>query len=140
MADYVAPGVEDFLDRYPEFGGLDEHIIELVLAEADSLVGSTFIANLRVTAVLALAAHLLFSENQLAQKSFASASSGVGQVSGPITSMTVGPLTEQYKSSSGGGSIAKESSVYTSDLGSSPYGLRFLELLHLSEPAAILVV
>jgi len=141
MPDYVAPGVADFLDRFPEFRDQDDSVIELVLTDANTLVTSNWIPSLRVMGVLLLTAHILYIENLIAYKT----SKGTGitgtKSSGVVKSQKVGPLSVDYAETSkqfGGSTI--NTNVATADLSSSPYGLRFLELLHLSEPAAILVV
>ena len=142
MPDYVAPGVADFLDRFPEFRDQDDSVIELVLADANALVTSNWIPSLRVMGVLLLTAHILYIENLIAYKTSAGTGITGTKSSGVVKSQKVGPLSVVYAETSKefGGSSTINTNAATADLSSSPYGLRFLELLHLSEPAAILVV
>jgi hypothetical protein len=141
MPDYVSPGVADFLDRFPEFRDQDDSVIELVLADANALVTSNWIPSLRVMGVLLLTAHILYIENLIAYKTKNTQGITGTKSSGIITSQKVGPLSVNYaqKTEFSGTPVVK-TDLASADLSSSPYGLRFLELLHLSEPAAILVV
>jgi hypothetical protein len=141
MPDYVSPGVADFLDRFPEFRDQDDSVIELVLADANALVTSNWIPSLRVMGVLLLTAHILYIENLIAFKTSSTTGITGSKSSGIITSQKVGPLSVNYaqKTEFSGTPVIK-TNLASADLSSSPYGLRFLELLHLSEPAAILVV
>jgi hypothetical protein len=142
MPDYVSPGVADFLDRFPEFRDQDDSVIELVLADANALVTSNWIPSLRVMGVLLLTAHILYIENLIAFKTSSTTGITGTQTSGTIKSQKVGPLSVVYSETSKefGGTPVIKTNLASADLSSSPYGLRFLELLHLSEPAAILVV
>jgi|1185.fasta_scaffold443580_2 hypothetical protein len=142
MPDYVAPGVADFLDRFPEFRDQDDSVVELVLADANALVTSNWLPSLRVMGVLLLTAHILYIENLIAYKTSTTTGITGSRVSGSkIQSQKVGPLSVSYgQTSEFGGTPVVKTDLVSADLSSSPYGLRFLELLHLSEPAAILVV
>jgi hypothetical protein len=135
-----SPSIEDFLDRYPEFAPFDERQIILVLAEVVQEVGESWITYDRTAATLALTAHRLYSEQStIASLGGTSAVSG-GATSGPITRETVGPLSVQYNkgnTSSSGGTVGMSSAGI--DLESSPYGVRFLELVRRSFPAVAVV-
>ncbi len=90
---FVAPDIDDFLQRYPEFEDVDEDRIEQVLDFSISEVGPSWIEKDRVPAILALTAATLDEESTT---DTAESMTG-GVASGPITSETVGPLSIRYQ-------------------------------------------
>src|SRR3954464_12332800 len=96
MPDYVAPGVADFLDRFPEFRDQDDSVIELVLADANTLVTSNWLPSLRVMGVLLLTAHILYIENMIAYKTSDTQGITGTAPSGAMKSQKVGPLSVVY--------------------------------------------
>ena len=134
-----APSIEDFLDRYPEFAAFDERQIILVLAEAVQEVGESWIVYDRTAATLALTAHRLYSEQSTISSMGGTSAVSGGTTSGPITRETVGPLSVQYNkgNTTGSGTVGMSSAAI--DLESSPYGVRFLELIRRSFPAVAVV-
>jgi hypothetical protein len=136
---FVAPGIEDLLDRYPELEGVNLLRAQAVLAEATALVGDTWIDEFRVPAILALSAHIITAEAMAASMGSVSTLSG-GLTSGPITTETVGPLSIQYRNTQPGNRGGGNNSIEMLDLESTIYGLRFLEYQGYSFPAAVAVI
>ena len=141
---FVAPAVEDFLDRFPEFSDLDEGQIQIVLDEVVPMVDEEWIDRDRPIAILYLTAHLLYIQSgsdwsMALRRSFVNSAGQIG--AGPALNETVGPLSVSYASPkdmlprSQAGSGASSSF----DLETSPYGLRYLDLLRRSAPAVLVV-
>jgi hypothetical protein len=135
---FIAPGILDFFTRYPEFRGFDQDWVQATLDEAGSLIGSGWIDRYRRSAIMALAAHFLITQQSGAP---VSSEFGGGTTTGPIQSETVGPLTISYKRSTGrGGGGDTGGNFLLSDFSSTPYGNFYLQLVSMGIPAAILVV
>jgi hypothetical protein len=142
---FVAPAVEDFLDRFPEFAEFDEGQIQLVLDEVAPMVDEEWIERDRPAAILYLAAHLIYSQQQagwMLQSRVTGSSASGGTTAGPVLRETVGPLSVMYTSPKQMGVVSQSGGAVSAssfDLESSPYGLRYLELLRLTAPAVLVV-
>jgi hypothetical protein len=131
---FVAPGIEDFLDRFPEFTDEDPDYLQTLVNEALQIVGPTWIEGLRAEAILHYVAHAILVRN------VTNPTSGVtgAATSGPIVRETVGPLSVMYKGYSRGGDSAGGAAADTG-FDSTPYGKRFLEIRRISFPAVLVI-
>jgi hypothetical protein len=136
------PGVEDFLQRYPEFAEEETSRLEGFLVEAGLLVGDAWREAHRPHAVMALAAHLLVSDEQSAA-SYSSAVSNAETAAGVMTSKSVGPLTITKRPTAASRNASSGPSSYEGGrqpLTETSYGQTFLAFLRRSVPTSVLVV
>jgi hypothetical protein len=111
---YVAPTVDVFLERFPEFETTDEAAVQFALDEAGLQHDASWGDARRLLAVMLLAAHLL--------QSGASAASGK-----EIASESIGPFSVSYFKSD------------TTWQGSTQYGSRWLSLVRRQSPGIAVV-
>lgn len=129
------PSAAEIKARYPEFTGVADATIMLVLAEGLPMVDDGWELSDQKPALMAFTAHLLSLEGYPARAANAQAPlpAGAGR---EILMRRVGDVTTQYaQASSSGGS----GSGLTSSLGLTVYGRRFAQLLKLNAPAIGLV-
>ena len=123
------PTVDLFKARFPEFRGVEDAFIQLLLNEASLDVGQRWVnPEFRALAVLHLTAHLL----SLSGNGAAGAGGGAGLATGTIKRRRVGDVEVEYET----GGAASSGSL----LPSTRYGQRYLELLGQNFGPAVLVV
>jgi len=129
------PTAAEFKARYPEFTGVANATIMLVLAEGLPMVDDGWELSDQKPALMAFTAHLLSLEGYPARAVNAQAPlpAGAGR---EILMRRVGDVTTQYAQAS---SSAGSGSGLTSSLGLTVYGRRFAQLLKLNAPAIGLV-
>jgi hypothetical protein len=128
---YVQPTTETFKVRFPEFSSVGGALIDLVIDEAVSVVGDTWLEKDRARAQMLLVAHNLSMEGEPQR----SASTLSGETpdnpqQGAISSIKVGDVDISYsnrpsQSNPGTGVIANE-------LLKTSYGVRYLEIMKLN--------
>lgn len=129
------PSAAEFKARYPEFTGVSDDLVLLIVAEALPMVDDGWELSDQKPALMAFTAHLLSLEGYPARaaNSQAPLPAGAGR---EVIMRKVGDVTTQYaQGSSSGGS----GSGLTSSLGLTVYGRRFAQLLKLNAPAIGLV-
>lgn len=129
------PSAAEIKARYPEFTGVADATIMLVLAEGLPMVDDGWELSDQKPALMAFTAHLLSLEGYPARaaNSQAPLPAGAGR---EVIMRKVGDVTTQYaQGSSAGGS----GTSLTSSLGLTVYGRRFAQLLKLNAPAIGLV-
>lgn len=122
------PTAADLKARYPEFTGVSDATVTIIIGEVSPMVDSGWVSHDQAPGVLALAAHVLFTEGQLTRPSGGSIDP-TGRV---VMSRKVGDVAVTYGRNDGGGSK-------TSEYATSVYGRHFLRLLRLNAPAAAAV-
>ena len=129
------PSAAEFKARYPEFTGVSDDLVLLIVAEALPMVDDGWELSDQKPALMAFTAHLLSLEGYPARaaNSQAPLPAGAGR---EVIMRKVGDVTTQYaQGSSSGGS----GGGLTSSLGLTVYGRRFAQLLKLNAPAIGLV-
>lgn len=119
------PTAEQLKARFPEFAGVADERIDLVLAETASFVDHTWIDADIVPAKLYLAAHILASEGVLLPDGHGDGTKGA------VQSVRVGDTSVAF-GASGAGVIAAGQSL---GLTNTSYGMRFLALRKRNVPA-----
>lgn len=89
----TTPTLEQFRARYPEFAGVDDALVTLILGEAVHDIGDLWPDTHRATAIMLAAAHIIALEG--------GAKRSGGAVAGPITSRKVGDVQTSYGAVSG---------------------------------------
>lgn len=131
----VVPEVDDFLNRFPEFLGVDEGRIEAALAFASTYISDDWIDQHQLSALLYLTAHILFYELSFSAR-LSAAISGGDQAAGPVTSKSVGPLSITYADK-----YATTSKNLSGAMGTdSPYLEQYQNLMRISFPAVLAVI
>lgn len=131
----TTPSAAEFKARYPEFTGVGDTLVDLMIAEALSMVDDDWIATDQKPAILAFAAHLLAMEGYPARA--ANPAAPLPPSSGrEVILRKVGDVTTQYAQT---GSASGGSSGLLSSLSLTVYGRRFAQLLKLNAPAIGLV-
>lgn len=130
-----APSAAEIKARYPEFTGVADATIMLVLAEGLPMVDDGWELSDQKPALMAFTAHLLSLEGYPARAANAQAPlpAGAGR---EVLMRKVGDVTTQYAQS---GSAGGSGSSLMSSLGLTVYGRRFAQLLKLNAPAIGLV-
>lgn len=131
---YTLPTLSDFRTKFPTFAGVTDATINMAIQEASASVDQSWIEADYQPAILYLAAHILTIDGALIDALGAGAAGGV-MGAGLVTEAKVGDVQVKLGgagSGSGGGSSA-------SGLGSTPYGLRYRDLLRRNQPAIALV-
>ena len=109
----TTPTLETFRARYPEFAGVDDALVTLILGEAAQDISDLWPDAHRATAIMLAAAHTIAAEG--------GAKRSGGAVAGPITSRKVGDVQTSYGAVAGAtGSAAEE--------GSTQYGRRLAQM------------
>ena len=128
---YVQPTAETFKIRFPEFGSVGDALIDLVIDEAVSVVGDTWLEKDRARAQMLLVAHNLSMEGE-PQRSVSTLSGETpdNPQQGAISSIKVGDVAISYsnrpsQNNPGTGAIGNE-------LLKTSYGARYLEILKLN--------
>lgn len=138
----------DVRARYPEFDATTypDARVQIALDDAGALIGPRW-GTLASQGQAALAAHYLAT----AQARIAAAGgaggtttttvNGVGVATGAIKAMTVGDVSVQYETGGTSSSTTTSSRAASAQqqYGTTPYGLRYLELLALLGPAVMVV-
>lgn len=120
--------------RYPEFAGVADLLVDMIIAEVSPMVDDGWVAADRKPGVLALAAHTLSREGYPAR---AGAGGGAfDPTNRPVISRKVGDVAVTYGRTDGG---ADEASSGGYNYKSTVYGQTFLRLLRLNSPAVALV-
>ncbi|MBX4889776.1 DUF4054 domain-containing protein [Rhizobium bangladeshense] len=130
---YEAPTPATFKARYPEFTAVSDALVQLVLNDAISDVGDTWLEKDRARAQMLLAAHILTMEGEPGRTE--NGASGATAGTGIIKRDKVGDVETEFAtpSSSGGGGSA------LSGYGMTFYGRQYLELLRKNFPAVSVV-
>lgn len=126
---YVAPTVELFKTRFPEFDPVDDDLVDLVLAEAVGVVDATWVERDRASAQMYLTAHLLTVQGQPARSIAGSSGSGSNiNLTGPVKRRKVGDVETEYAgaSSINGGSNGGTFEGIDQAYGATPYGRQYL--------------
>lgn len=98
--------------KFPEFAELDDSVIEFAIEEARLDVGSNWTVGYNI-ALVQLTAHFIAAAQQ--------ASEDAAGDSGEIASESIGRMSISYKATSAANAVS-------SDLSSTTYGKRFIEL------------
>ena len=122
---YTEPTINDLKTRFPALATIDDVVLELVLNEAISAVGSGWLERDRAPAQLYYAAHMLASEG--------AADGGVSAVAGPVKRDKVGDVETEFAS------VTSGDVGDTAAFGSTEYGRRYLRLLRLNFPGVAVV-
>lgn len=128
------PSASDLKARYPEFNGVGDALVTMVIAEVAPMVDDDWEAGDQKPAIMALAAHNLSLEGYPARA--AGGSFNPTTTVQQMTSRKVGDVSvtfEQTSSSPGSGS------GLASTLGLTVYGRTFARLMKLNVPAIGLV-
>lgn len=128
------PTASDLKERYPEFTGVANGTVTAIIAEASGMVDEDWVTTDQKPAIMAFAAHLLSMEGYPNRTNVqAPLKPGVGR---EVLARKVGDVSTQYAQTT---SAAGSSSGLLSQLGLTPYGRRFAQLLKLNAPAIGLV-
>lgn len=132
---YTEPTAGTFKARYPEFAPVSNDLITLVLQEAISQVGDTWVEKDRARAQMLLAAHTLTMEGEPGRTTTGQGSAGTG----PIKRDKVGDVETEYQNAAerygSGVNYVNSAAGYES----TEYGRRYLALLKLNFPAVAVV-
>ncbi|QJD54314.1 putative structural protein [Aminobacter phage Erebus] len=128
---WTAPTIDDFKTRYPEFVGIADPTLQMILDEAIAEVGDTWVEKDRTPAVLSLTAHMLASQGLGAP----SAGGGGVAVTGAVKRRKVGDVEVEFAGVASEGSGNGALSGYRTTM----YGRRYLELMRKSFPAVYVV-
>ena len=109
--------------KFPEFADIDDAAIEFAIEEAASNVDDTWIARDKNLAWMYMAAHYLMV-------SISRAASGTGQ---QIQSERIGEISVTYAPT------PQPTMASPSDLTTTPYGTRYLELANLNHPPVMVI-
>lgn len=109
--------------KFPEFHELADEQVGLAIQEAQLVIDSSWPAKYQDLATAYYTAHLLMV-------SLARAESGTGQI---IKSESIGPMSVTYDTQ------AKASALDVSELDTTPYGARVLELMEMLFPTGIVI-
>lgn len=110
---YTSPSATEVKTRFPEFVDVSDARVDAFVAEAARRVDSSWIEDDASVAMTYLAAHMMAAEGLLRGAGLAA----IGDVSGPITSESLGDASVSY-GSWGGGDV----SAFEAELRSTPYG------------------
>ena len=132
----AVPTAADLKARYPEFIGVADALIALVMNECN-LVDDDWETGDQKPAILAFTAHQLSMEGY-PKKATNVGGFNPGTVGRQITSRKVGDVSTTYAQTTTGGGSGGGTHLAAS-LGTTTYGQRFLQLLELNVPAVWLV-
>lgn len=142
------PTASLFKARYPLFAGLDDALIDLVIADVvGGYVDETWREADRVPAILALTAHMLAMEGHPLTVVDDDGSSGGGEgntvTDRKVASIKVGDVAVSYSgstaSTSGGGSGSGTGASITANLNATAYGQQYVRLRNKNFPAVVVV-
>ncbi len=129
--------------RYPEFDAATypDARVQVAIDDAGALIGSRW-GTLAAQGQAALAAHYLAT----AQARIASTGgtttttvNGVGVATGAVKSMTVGDVSVTYETGGSSSTTTTRAANAQQQYGTTPYGLRYLELRAMLGPAVMVV-
>lgn len=133
----AVPTAADLKTRYPEFTGVSDELINMLIPEALTYVDDDWVTTDQKPAILAFTAHQLSLEGY-PKRTLNPGGFNPGTSGRQILSRKVGDVSTTYAQSSGTGGDGAGSSLLTS-LGNTVYGQRFAQLLALNVPAIGLV-
>ena len=120
MATVTRPSASVLKARYPEFTPVPDELVDMVIADAEGLVGGSWQEADQLPAMLALAAHYLAMEGEPARSSGEDFSAAAGA----LASIKVGDVETRY-GPRGAGVVQ---SGQTQGISDTPYGQRYLAL------------
>jgi len=124
---YVVPTLEIFRARFPIFADKEDAVIQMIIAEAASRIGETWIEADYQPAILYLSAHMLATDNSGAGEAV-----NVGDGANGVTAESFGGMSITY-----GKASSSSSSELEAEYGRTSYGRRFLGLLRANFPAIV---
>ena len=144
------PTLEEFRARFPEFSDLTDAQVQFAIDDASCWADQSWISTYCrdcTTAIAFLAAHFLalgLIASTLLPETVAGEDGGVVLPGGQVTSlsfenMSVGFAAPSSTSGSAGTTFGRASVGDPFDLGSTPYGQRYLSLLKVNQPAIMVV-
>jgi len=120
----IVPTAVNFKMKFPEFANIPDASVEFAIEEACRWVDDTWLVNDQTLAILYLAAHMLMVSIMRAQ-------SATGQV---ISSERMGEISVTYLATQ-----LPTQSRFSSDLLTTLYGTRYLEMAHVNIPAIAII-
>lgn len=128
---YTTPTLEQFRTKFPTFAGVADATITAAIDEASASVDESWIEADYQPAILYLAAHILTLDGAL-YSDLGSIGGVIG--AGLVSEAKVGDAQVKLSGGASGGSGAGGGG-----LASTPYGLRYRDLLRRNQPAIALV-
>lgn len=119
----ILPSAINIKMKFPEFADLADGTIEFAIEEASRGVDDTWLTKDQTLGVMYLTAHYLMV-------SISRAESASGQ---QVRSETIGRMSITYETP------AQPTNADASDLTTTPYGTRYLDLLRLNQPPIMVV-
>jgi hypothetical protein len=119
----AAPTSFSIKAKFPEFSGVPDPVVEFAIEEASLAVDSTWLPSNQLMAISYLAAHFLMI-------SLSAAESANGQM---VSREDIGEISISYRSPE----APQEN--FDTDLYSTPYGVRFADLLSKNFPAVAII-
>lgn len=129
---YTVPTTEQFRTKFPTFAGVADATINAAIQEASASVDLSWIEADYQPAILYLAAHILTVDGSL-YGNIGSIGGVIG--AGLVSEAKVGDVQVKLGAAGGGAGGGGYSSGYAS----TPYGLRYRDLLKRNQPAIALV-
>ena len=121
----IVPTAVNLKMKFPEFAIVPDASAEFAIEEASRWVDDSWLPNDQTLAILYLAAHLLMV-------SIIRAQSATGQI---ITSERMGEISVTYLTSS----LLPSQTHFSSDLLTTLYGTRYLEMAHVNVPPIAII-
>lgn len=120
--------VEDFKTRFPEFAPVSDALVSMVLDEASTRIGTTWLEADRVPAIRYLAAHMLTLQGEPGRSISTATGAGSIDVVGPMKRRRVGDVEVEFagKSSSSGSSGGVTTGPIDAMLLSTNYGKMYV--------------
>lgn len=125
------PTASEVKARYPEFSGVSDALVTMVIAEASPMVDDEWVETDQKPAIMAFTAHLLSMEGWPKRVEGAPVPPSAGR---EVLMRKVGDVTTQYAQTAGA-----TGSGLLSSLSLTVYGRRFAQLMKLNVPAIGLV-
>ncbi len=132
---YVAPTADDIRERFAEFATApSDEIIEQLISEASRYVDTTWLEGDYKTAIMYLTAHMLITEGANSNR-FRAATPG------PLTVERIGDAMRVYGSrrSGGAGDSGGGGTMADSELATTVYGVRYLNLRRSNHPGPVII-
>ena len=138
------PTASEVKARYPEFSGVSDALVTMVIAEASPMVDDEWVETDQKPAIMAFTAHLLSMEGYPARALLPAGAPLPASAGREIVMRKVGDVTTQYAQASRQYAQASSgakgaSSGLLGSLALTVYGRRFAQLLKLNAPAIGLV-
>ncbi len=130
--------------RYPEFDAATypDARVQVAIDDAGARIGARW-GTLASQGQAALAAHYLAtSQARIASASGGTTTTtvnGVGVATGAVKSMTVGDVSVTYETGGSSSTTTTRAASAAQQYGTTPYGLRYLELMAMLGPAVMVV-